>query len=136
MKNLLAKMGLSETATEAEALVAFERLQSERAELVAATGAADATSAAATIAGLRAKASRADELQAQITKLEAAQRQAEVTALLDEATADGRLTPAKRVELTAADAPGFARDPAALKVFLGCLQKAAPAPREPRNNFV
>lgn len=138
MKNLLKKLGLAENATEAEAMAAVEKMQSEasaasaeRSEVMSATGATDARSACATIAGLREKAARADELQAQVAKFASERKQAEIAKLLDEATADGRLTPAKREELTGEKAPSFAAEPETLKTFLGFLEKPAPAPREP-----
>jgi ATP-dependent Clp protease protease subunit len=124
-----------------EAQVAALTLRAETAEkaqveLLAATGKANAGEALAMIAGLKEKAAKADELAGRVAHLEAVRRTQQVTALLDAAARDGRLTPAKRVELMKDDAPAFARDPAQLQVFLDCLQPvvvpaAAPKHQEP-----
>jgi ATP-dependent Clp protease protease subunit len=113
---------------------AAEKIQGE---LLAITGKATAGEALALVAGLKEKASKADELAAQLSALEAEKRMGQVAALLDAASREGRLTPAKREELMKADAPAFARDPAQLKVFLDCLQPvvvpvAAPKHEEPK----
>jgi len=105
-------------------------------ELLAITGKATAGEALALVAGLKEKAVKADDLAAQLAKLEAEKRAGQVAELLDTASREGRLTPAKREELMKADAPAFARDPTQLKVFLDCLQPvvvpvAAPKHAEP-----
>jgi ATP-dependent Clp protease protease subunit len=107
-----------------------------QAELLGATGKASVGEAVAMVAGLKEKAMKADELAGYVAKLEAEKRAAEVKDLLDGASQDGRLTPAKREELMKADAPAFARDPMQLQVFLDCLQPvvvpaAAPKHLEP-----
>ena len=106
-------------------------------ELLAITGKATAGEALALVAGLKEKAARADELAVQVGKLAAEKRAREVTALLDEAARDGRLTPAKREELMKADAPALARDPVQLAAFLDCLLPvvvpvSAPRHQEPK----
>ena len=105
-------------------------------ELLAITGKATAGEALALVAGLKEKAVKADDLAAQLVKFEAERRAGQVAELLDTASREGRLTPAKREELMKADAPAFARDPTQLKVFLDCLQPvvvpvAAPKHAEP-----
>jgi len=107
-------------------------------ELLAITGKATAGEALALVAGLKEKALKADDLAAQLAKFEAEKRAGQVAALLDTASREGRLTPAKREELMKADAPAFARDPGQLKVFLDCLQPvvvpaAAPKHEEPKD---
>jgi ATP-dependent Clp protease protease subunit len=113
-----------------------ETAEKGQAELLFAIGKATAGEALAMIAGLKEKAAKADELAGRVAHLEAVRRTQQVTALLDAAARDGRLTPAKRVELMKDDAPAFARDPAQLQVFLDCLQPvvvpaAAPKHQEP-----
>ena len=108
-------------------------------ELLAITGKATAGEALALVAGLKEKAAKADEFAAQLAKFEAEKRAGQVAALLDTASREGRLTPAKREELMKADAPAFARDPAQLEVFLDCLQPvvvpaAAPKHAEPKED--
>jgi ATP-dependent Clp protease protease subunit len=115
---------------------AAEKIQGE---LLAITGKATAGEALALVAGLKEKATKADELARQLAGFEAEKRASQVAALLDAASREGRLTPAKREELMKADAPAFARDPAQLKVFLDCLQPvvvpaAAPKHEEPKED--
>lgn len=95
------------------------------------TGQKDHGAAIAALAGLKEKADRADVLVTENTKLTAelgevakAKKAGEIVALLDAATADGRLTPVNRTKLTAADAPSFAGEPAHLKAYLDMLPKA------------
>jgi ATP-dependent Clp protease protease subunit len=116
--------------------VRAETAEKGQAELLSAIGKATAGEALAMIAGLKEKAAKADELAGRVAHLEAVRRTQQVTALLDAAARDGRLTPAKRAELMKDDAPAFARDPAQLQVFLDCLQPvvvpaAAPKHQEP-----
>ena len=115
---------------------AAEKIQGE---LLAITGKATAGEALALVAGLKEKAAKADELTVQLAKFEAEKRAAQVAALLDTASREGRLPPAKREELMKADAPAFARDPTQLKVFLDCLQPvvvpaSAPKHEEPKED--
>ena len=102
-------------------------------ELLAITGKATAGEALALVAGLKEKAAKVDELATRLAKLEAERCAGQVAALLDTASREGRLTPAKREELMRADAPAFARDPAQLKVFLDCLQPVVVAAAAPRH---
>lgn len=138
MKNLLKQLGLAENATEAEAMAAVEKMQgeasaasAERSAMLSATGEADVRSACATIAGLKEKAASAAELQAKFAALEVERKQTEIAKLLDEATADGRLTPAKRARITGEEGEPFNSDPVSLRKYLNLLDKPAPAPREP-----
>jgi len=149
---LLAITGKA-TAGDALALVAGQKEKVETlaaranavekvsAQLLEVTGKATAGEALALVAGLKEKGAKADELAVQIAKFEAEKRAGQVTALLDTASREGRLTPAKREELMKADAPAFARDPTQLKVFLDCLQPvvvpaAAPKHVEPKEDPV
>jgi ATP-dependent protease ClpP protease subunit len=127
------------TPAEEKAMAALERTASDAAsrltavtaqldasskvavDIMALTGKATVGEAVAHVAGLKEKAARTDELAAELEKVRAAQRQSEITALLDEASKAGRLTPAKRAEFLKADAPQFAKDPTQLKAFLECL---------------
>ena len=149
---LLAITGKA-TAGDALALVAGQKEKVETlaaranavekvsAQLLEVTGKATAGEALALVAGLKEKGAKADELAVQIAKFEAEKRAGQVTALLDTASREGRLTPAKREEMMKADAPAFARDPTQLKVFLDCLQPvvvpaAAPKHVEPKEDPV
>jgi ATP-dependent Clp protease protease subunit len=118
-----------------------ETVEKDQAGLLGVIGKATLGEAMAMVAGLKEKAGRADELAAQLAKLEAEKRAGQVAALLDTASREGRLTPAKREELMKADAPAFARDPTQLQVFLDCLQPvvvavAAPKHEEPQKDPV
>lgn len=90
MKTLLSKLGLPETASEAEALVALTKLL----ELLAATGRATATEALGVIAGWRAAAEEAVSLRAKLAEQEKAAAARRVDELLAEAVRAGRLAPA------------------------------------------
>lgn len=103
------------------------------AEMLSALEADTHDKALATVAGLKAKAEAADKAVAELAKIQAEQVTAKRTALLDEATKDGRLTPAKRAELLAAEGPlAWSRDATALETCLSLLPKPAPEPREPK----
>jgi len=100
------------------------------AALESATGHKDVGQAIAALAGLKDKAAQADVLATENTKLKTdlgevakAKKATEITALLDAASADGRLTPANRTKLTAADAPSFTQEPEHLKAYLDMLHK-------------
>ena len=134
-----ASVTLDTKAFEARITALTERTEvaeKVQGELLAITGKATAGEALALVAGLKEKAVKADDLAAQLAKFETEKRAGQVAALLDTASREGRLTPAKREELMKADAPAFARDPGQLKVFLDCLQPvvvpaAAPKPGPP-----
>lgn len=100
-------------------------------EFLAATGKTTTAEALAVVAGLKEKASKVDELASELAKRDAQiaahaaeKKGADIKALFDEATKDGRLAPAKRAEFERPEAPAFARDPVSLRAFLECLPKA------------
>ena len=124
----LAEAQAKAEATE-QARIATEaaRVEVEKAktDLLAATGKQNVAEALAQVEGLKIKAARADDFQAELVKLGAesaktaeVRKTEEIKALLDAASKDGRLTPAKRAELEKPEAPAFARDPAQLKAVL------------------
>jgi hypothetical protein len=112
----------------------FCLLASNRAqELQAALGVDSHDKALGTVAGLKAKAEQAEAAAAELATIRTEQLTAKRLSLLDEATKDGRLTPAKRAELLAAEGTlAWAKDPAALESCLGMLSKPAPSPVEPK----
>lgn len=132
-------VALNAKAIEAQVValtIRAETAEKAQAELLAATGKTTAGEALAMVAGLKEKAAKSDELAGKVAHLEAVRRTRRITALLDGAGRDGRLSPAKRNELMGPDAPAFARDPTQLQVFLDCLQPvvvpaAAPKHQEP-----
>lgn len=88
MKQLLAALGLPETATEAEALTALAALKSNNEQAIAALKAAAPDPAAfVPVAALKAA-------QDELATLKNAQHQAEVDALVTAGLADGRILPA------------------------------------------
>lgn len=105
--------------------------KANHAQVLGALNADSQEKALANIAGLSAKAESADQAHAELAKLQAAQLSAKRLALLDEATRDGRLTPAKRTELAGENAPAWSRDLSALEGFLSYLPKASAEPKEP-----
>lgn len=96
----------------------------EAQDVLAATGMKTPAEAVAHIEGLKVKAARVDELTAAAEKVEAQKKADTIKSMLDAAEKDGRLPPTKRNELSAAEAPAFAKDVASLKAFLDCLPKA------------
>lgn len=134
MKKLLAALGLTESATETEALAALDKHVALSAEVAKLTGETDANKAVAVLSATKEKAARADELTAKLSAVEAEQKQAKLTSMLDEATKSGRLTPANREKLSAADAPAFAREPETLATFLSMLPAAVPTVTAPKSD--
>lgn len=132
-KTLLALLSVAENATEDQAVAAVKTMLGRESELLSALDADTHDKALATVAGLKAKAEAADKAVAELAKIQAEQVTAKRTALLDEAAKDGRLTPAKRAELLAAEGPlAWSRDVTALETCLSLLPKPAPEPREPK----
>lgn len=111
MKLLLALLGLAATATEDEAVAAFNALKLSHQTHVSALNSAlglkpeDGTAVATTaIATLKAQATTGDQttqatiatLQQQVTMLSAAQNERDLKALVDQALLDGKLLPAQK----------------------------------------
>ena len=103
-----------------------ETAEKANADLMAVTGKSNSGEALAMVAGMKEQAARSDSLAAQLAAFEAAARTSEIAAIFDGAVKAGCLTPAKREELMKADAPAFARDPAQLRAFVGCLSPIIP----------
>jgi len=92
---LLALLGV---ATEADAVIAVQKLTATRDQVLAATGAESTDAALGTLAAWKRDAAAANDLRAQVEadrKAAAARERAE---LLDAAVASMRLTPAERAE--------------------------------------
>lgn len=114
------------------------QLRSELDTVLVAVGAESHEKALATVAGLKEKAARVDELAAEVKQAAEQKRVADIKALLDQACTDGRLTPAKRKEIESGENAGFAtiaQQPDTLKIYLDLLpvlpmakQAAPPAP--------
>lgn len=115
MKLLLAALGLAETATEAEGLVALSALKTRHETSVAALSAQKPDPAAyIDVASFSA-------VQAELATLKATQRAAEVAALMAEGQADGRILP--QIEDWARELGE--KDIASLKAFLAKAPKVA-----------
>lgn len=95
MKLLLAKLGLPETASEAEALVALSALTDAQRELLATTGKASSAEALGTVRGWSKTAAAHAELVARVEADKAAARTAAVEAIFKAAIETGRRTPAE-----------------------------------------
>lgn len=107
MKTLLKALGLSENATEAEALSALNTKIAEAqtkvstaevklSELVGLTGKATPSEATGVIEAWKASAAKVAELSSELTALRAKETEREVTALVDEAVKAGKAAPAQR----------------------------------------
>lgn len=120
MKGLLAKLGLSDSASEAQAITAFEHIVGTSRKLIEATGAATEGEALGTVSAWKASHERVGELNARLAKIEAETAKAEVKALVDAAIKDGKATPAQRDSL-------MLMSPETLKAFVA----AAPVIHKP-----
>ena len=117
MKNVLSALGLSDNATEADAVVALARksesaAQNERTveQVLSIVGATNASEAIGKIAGLRDEAAKTKVLSARVVELETGLRKKEVERIVGEKVAAGFLTPANRdfaIALGCKDAESF-----------------------------
>lgn len=114
MKDLLKALGLSETATEAEALAALAALKSaHQGEVVALKGAAPDPAKYVEVATLTAVRTELATATTELAALKAEKAQAEVDKVIADGLAAGKLTPA-----TEPHARKLAGDLAALKGFI------------------
>lgn len=113
---------LAETEAEAQSLKEITRLQALERELLERTGTKSAVEGLGALAGLVAAKKTGDEALAELAKLRAAQREAEVLAIL--ASAKGKIAPADRPRFLAicgADAEGKGADPEKLRALVEVL---------------
>lgn len=115
-KALLAKLGLTESATEVQAIAAFDAMVGTSRQLIEITGAATEGQALGTVTAWKASHDRVTEMSAELTKIRADSAAAETKALVDGAIKDGKAAPAQRDAL-------LTMSPESLKAFLA----AAPA---------
>lgn len=95
MKLLLAKLGLPETASEAEALNALNALQDAQRELLTTTGKPSTAEALGTVRGWSRTAAAHADLVAKVEADKATARAASVEAIFKAAIETGRRTPAE-----------------------------------------
>jgi phage I-like protein len=129
MKQLLIALGLSESASEADALVALSRLKDaagqdkvKLGQILTLTSTKDVDEAIGVVAGKVEEAKKVVSLSARVTELESGLRRKEVEAIVGEKIQSGFLEPAKRdfaVEL-GMDAPK------SFTAFLATLTSKAP----------
>lgn len=98
MRLVLTALGLSDNASEAEALDAVTRLRGKAKDLAALTDKADVDEALGVIRGWKEQAAKLPDVAAKLEKLEAAQRDAEVQSMVDTAVTSGLLPPAMKDE--------------------------------------
>ncbi len=130
LKLLAARLGLSDTATEAEVFAALSRLQDEGktfAQIIALSGKPTAAEALGIFTGWQAAAAKTVQLEAQAAESAKAALAREVDDLINEAKRDGRLAPAGE---KAAREVALAGVPA-LKAMLSVLPKVGKASTEP-----
>lgn len=122
MKTVLAALGLTEGASEGEALTAVQSLLSDRKAITAAAGLADDAAATAIVAAMSVNAGTPDPskyvpiglvtaMQADLTELRGTLDQDKAEKAVADAIREGRLTPAQKDWATAyhrADPAGFA----------------------------
>ena len=113
MKVLLAKLGLAETASEAEALVALSKFF----DLLAATGKSSIPEALGVIAGWKAGAEKAAELATKLEELGRAELASKIDKLIGDAVQAGRLSPASEPKMRELAKHGVEALEAALSVL-------------------
>jgi phage I-like protein len=96
MKMLLLALSLKDTATEAEALAALNKLQERERELVALTGKATASEAFGVVQAWKQGAEQVVVLSAKLQELEGARTEAEVNSILEKLASEGRMVPAQK----------------------------------------
>jgi phage I-like protein len=135
LKLLAARLGLAETATEAEVIAALSRYQDKAKEtetslsaatdaktkLLSATGKATVDEALGVIAGWKAGAEQATALSGELATIKATAEKAEKDALITKALSDGKLAPAQKPW-----AEGLST--ASLKAFVETAPKIVAAP--------
>jgi len=104
MKTVLKNLGLPETSTEAEALVALTTIQKQRtdadAELVALTGTKSRSEALGAVAAWKTAHEQVTTLSARVQELEAASNTREVEQLIEAGVRDGKIPPAMKDSYT------------------------------------
>jgi phage I-like protein len=93
MQTLMELLGLPAASSEADAVQAVTRLNTESAALLALTGQDDGTAAMATISGWKAQAEAATELSTRLEQARADLETAKLDTLIQEGTRDGKLPP-------------------------------------------
>ena len=108
MKTVLTALKLSESAPEAEALAAVERLrsagadyQSQATKLIALTGKPTAEEALGVITAWKDAAARVAEVEKTLQTIKAEKREAQVVALVDRGLKEKKIAPAKKDEFLA-----------------------------------
>jgi ATP-dependent Clp protease, protease subunit len=131
LKQLIAMLGLAESATEADVQAALTKhMQASHtagqqlASVLAATGKGSADEAVAVVAALKAGSEQATKLSAELAELKAANEKTERDALVAKALTDGKLTPAM------AEKWAPTQSIAALKAYLESAPKLVADPKK------
>ena len=96
MKNVLTALSLGVSATEAEALSAVNTLTELQREVYSLTGKSSINEALGSLRGMKDSAAQVILLDAKLKEVEVAQRQAEVTALVQQGIHEQKVTPAMK----------------------------------------
>jgi ATP-dependent Clp endopeptidase proteolytic subunit ClpP len=118
-KTLLTHLGLAETASEADAVVAVSRLSEEAKSLVALTGKENVQEALGVIQGWKAASAQNQAIVDELSKLKADATARAVDDLIAEAKREGRLPPAAEKSAREIGASNVT----ALRAFLEVLPK-------------
>ena len=94
MKGLLKLLGLGDGASEAEAAEAVSKLKDTAQQLEKLTGKQNTEEALAVVMAWKEGAGQTEKLAARVKELEAEQRKAELSALVQKGLDEGKLTPA------------------------------------------
>lgn len=96
MKQVLVALGLSESASEADALVALSKDRDAVKDVLSLTGATSLSAALGILAGFKEEAGKTKVLSARVVELETGLRKKEVERIVGEKVTAGYLTPANR----------------------------------------
>lgn len=127
MKTLLAKLGLSETATEAQAVVAFDALTVTAGEFRKLAGKTSDAEALGVFMAWRSGAEQAATISKELTELKAKATETEVVAAIDGAIKDGKAAPAQRDSLLVMGRSS----PEMLKAFIAAAPKVHAGEHKP-----
>lgn len=130
MKTVIVALGLRADAEEADALAAVSQLKEFEREIVTLSGAKDRASAIGAIVGLKSIVAGAESVKTELETLKKSTVDADCKRALDEATAAGKLAPAKRADVEGMYAKyGIDAVKSMLSMLPVVVQSAAEAPR-------
>lgn len=127
MKSLLAALGLSENATEAEGLAALHRLKNGETEMLTLTSQKTAQEGLGVLKAWKAQSEKVVALTSRVSELETEKAKVELDAVIIEAKKAGKVSPAMETELRKMEL-------SQLKAFVSVLPAITPAAVKEQTN--